>query len=173
MKKNITALILTCFLVFAIQCIADEKAEMKLDLKITISGKSIRGYVKNISDETLEVYPIMYGWWKFTTVLYYDQQKWHEAKMKVGINRASIGSAKKIKLKPGEVIIQEQSNVIPNQEAVKYTFIINLDEYQLPNEGRKITKLRVVTNGLWSNIINIKESNKTDFPDSATASQEI
>jgi hypothetical protein len=136
-----------------------------LSLDITVKEGVIKGVVRNASKETIKVNAQhLYGYWEFTTVMYF-YGRWHEAPL-IEKKRARIGTELtpvEIELQPGEMLTALKSDhiFIPKKtEAPECTFTIDLSEYELPNNHWDISEMRVVTCGLWSGIIKLKNPNK-------------
>jgi hypothetical protein len=118
------------------------ETEGQFSLEISVANGQILGSVQNLTTNELKTIE-QFGWWEFTTVLYHDGQRWHEAKLRKG-NRVVRGVFQGVTIKPGK----------------PHTFTLALSEYELPEELSRVTKLRVITCELWSNIENIKNPNQ-------------
>jgi hypothetical protein len=117
-----------------------------LALTIEQKDRTIVGTVKNTSEKDVRVGATLLGWWEFTTVFFFDGQRWHEAPLKKG-ERARMGAAQPQILKPN----------------AQMTFSVNLDEYEFPvpkSQGR----IRLVTHELWSNIADFKTPEEASAP---------
>jgi hypothetical protein len=118
------------------------ETEEQVSLKISVANGQVLGSVQNVTTnewKTIE----QFGWWEFTTVLYHDGQRWHEAKLRMG-NRVVRGVFQGITVKPNK----------------PYSFTLDLSEYEFPEKLSRVTKVRVITCDLWSNIESIKNPNQ-------------
>ena len=71
-----------------------------------------------------------------------------------------------IELKPGEVLVSADTEfnriAVPSKPVVaEFTFKIDLSEHVLPPNFSDVSELRIVTCGLWSNIIKIGNPNQS------------
>lgn len=132
------------YLVVLLGGVALSQDEQPLRLHVQVSQGKVNGVVANVSKTAVEVAPAQLGSWQFTTVLYFYALRWHEAPLSKK-RRARFGPSEAVWLRPGE----------------KSTFTLDLSEYQFPEQMGHTSKLRVVTCGLWSDIVPIKNPNKT------------
>ena len=116
--------------------------EDQFSLEIQVANGQIFGSVHNLTTNNIKTIE-QFGWWEFTTVLFHDGQRWHEAKLRKG-DRVVRGVFHGVTIKPDN----------------PYTFTVALSEYEFPKELTRITKVRVVSCELWSNIMKIKNPNK-------------
>jgi hypothetical protein len=139
-----------------------------LSLEITVDKGVVTGYVRNTSTNVVKVNSRhLYGHWEFTSV-FYLYGRGQEAPY-VEKPRGRIGTVLppvEIELKPGEVLVSPETDLnriaVPAKPAVaKYTFTIDLSDHVLPANFWDVSELRVVTCGLWSNIIKIGNPNQS------------
>lgn len=130
-----------------------------LVLSIQVDNCQILGSVYNNATNVINVQRT-FGWWEFTTVFYHDGQRWREAKQVRG-PCVQLGKTETITLNPGQILRPEQPASVGSHKwkMAQYTFILDLSQYELPKDLGKITKLRVVTCELWSNIHIVKDPN--------------
>ena len=150
---------ITALLVLCLSAIAEEPSD-SLSLVIEIDNGRVLGVVRNVSTNTVTVHRT-FGLWEFTTVLYHDGQKWREAPLREA-ERARLGVASKATLKPNEILVPERRSALSREQDLKqYAFILNLTGYELPKDVTHVRQLRVVTSGLWSDILDIGNPNQS------------
>ncbi|NQT21291.1 MAG: hypothetical protein HQ592_16405 [Planctomycetes bacterium] len=132
------------YLVVLLGGVALGQDEQPLRLHVRVSQGEVNGVVANVSNTAVMVAPAHYGSWQFTTVLYFYGQRWHEAPLSKK-RRGRFGPSEAVWLQPGK----------------KSTFTLDLGEYQFPEQMGNKSKLRLVTCGLWSDIVPIENPNKT------------
>ena len=138
MMKSIITLL--AVLLLAANSRAETEGQFSLDIQV--ADGQILGSVHNLTTNELKTIE-PFGWWEFTTVLYHDGQRWHEAKLKKS-DRFVRGVFRGITINPSK----------------PYSFTLALSEYEFPEEISRVTKVRVITCELWSNIEKIKNPNK-------------
>lgn len=135
-------LLITLMAGFLFTASAQAGTEDQFSLEIQVANGQILGSIHNLTTNDIKAIG-QFGWWEFTTVLYHDGQSWHEAKLRKG-DRVVRGVFQGVTIKPGN----------------PYTFTVALSEYEFPKERTRITKVRVISCELWSNIVKIKNPNK-------------
>jgi len=118
-----------------------KKKAKQLSLKISNRNGFIDGVVKNTSNTDIKIMEL-FGYWEATTVLYKTGLKWLEAPLKE--KWYPIGYFPSAILKPEE----------------KRKFTVPLSNYSFPKNIRENIKVRIVTNDIWSNIIETPNPNK-------------
>lgn len=144
-------------------CAFAEDGPAVLALEITVDHGVIKGFVRNRTGKRIRTNAHhLYGHWERTTVLYL-YGRWREAPL-VDKARAHFGALPRpveVELVPGQLLLAPNGQLLlaPNRGA-ECTFTIDLSEYALPKNFWDVSKLRVVTCGLWSNIKEIKTPRK-------------
>ena len=135
-------LLIALMTVFLLAASAHAETEDQLSLEIGVANGQIFGSIHNLTTNELRTIE-SFGWWEFTTVLYHDGQRWHEAKLRKA-DRVVRGFFHGVTIKPG----------------TPYNFTVALSEYEFPKELTRVTKVRVISCELWSNILKIKNPKK-------------
>jgi len=159
MKTTLTVLLATVLCKVALA----SDTNTVLSLEIAVEHGVITGYVRNSTTNAITMNSRhLYGHWEFTSV-FYLYGRWQEASYMEKL-RGRIGTVLppvEIELKPGQVLVApkgELSHLLEKDSpgTRPYTFRIDLSEHVLPRNFWDMSELRVVTCGLWSNIIQIK-----------------
>lgn len=137
-----------------------------LDLEIELDKGVIKGYIRNNNVNAVRVeIPETYGWWEGTSVFYLHGSRWREAPYLAEYARlGAIRGPDYVELESGQILrtdgIWKKYNTVrkrlsPSQ--LRSTFEIHLSQHELPNDYWNISEIRVVTRGLWSNIIKVRD----------------
>jgi hypothetical protein len=158
-------MILAAFIVFTMSASSlagDEPPQLSLSIKI--EEGLIKGFVRNAGHAPVKTNAnSLYGWWEFTTVSYFDGT-WHEAAM-AEEDRVRIGIQPRpleVELKPNEVLIPPEKSIVPlgkDDSKDRYTFALDLRDYEFPAEHSRVLRIRVVTQGLQSDAVEVKNPN--------------